>query len=74
MRSLKIEDETAQRLRKLADNIGADADRLATQVITDYIDGEERFIALVKDRVRQADAGGPFVPQDEVWKRLGLGD
>ena len=68
--SVRIDDDLKKRLDRLTDAHGLNASHLMRQAITEKLEELEEFYAV---RERLAEPFTP-VPNDEVWKRVGLAD
>ena len=68
--SIRIDDEIKQRWDALADLHGLNASHLMRQAITDKLEELEDFY-VIRERLNE-----PFepVPNDAVWKKLGIAD
>ena len=64
--TLKIEPELKDHLDRLAKSTNQSQSFLATEAIHYFIRSNACQVEAIKDAVKQADNGGPFVPHEEV--------
>ncbi|GIU04133.1 MULTISPECIES: CopG family ribbon-helix-helix protein [Shewanella] len=63
--SVRLSDESEQKLVQLAQSTGRTKSWLANQAIQDYLDREAWQIAEIQTALREAD-DGDFVPENEM--------
>ncbi len=68
---VELAPHVLERLNDLAAASGRPVAVLAAEAISDFVDVQSWQVEQIKDAVRQADAGGPFVSHERVaaWVR-----
>lgn len=66
---MKLRDDVAARLDDVSKETSRDADELVNEAVSQYLDYDERFRELVREGLRQADAG-ELRDFDEVASKL----
>ena len=69
--TLTLNDDLRARLERLAHNADRSMDEVAVEAIETYLDLDDRQVEEIEKAIAEADAGGPFVPHEEVeaWVR-----
>jgi predicted transcriptional regulator len=69
--TVRIGKDVKERLDALAESTRRSKSYLAAEAIAQYVDTNAWQVAQIKDAIREADAGGPFISHEEV-KRWAL--
>ena len=62
----RIEPKTKKRLQSLAENMNRSEAYLVSEAIESYVAANEWQVALIRDRLAEARAGGSTLTQEEV--------
>ena len=68
--SIPLPRAAKARLDTLAAAVGRSSEELAQQAIESYLDLDSRQVAAVGEALAEADAGGPFVPHEDMMAWL----
>lgn len=74
--TVRLSPEAKETLDEIARSTGRAEAELIADAIAEYIEVQRWQIEGIKEAIRKADAGGPFVPHEEIeaWaKSLGTG-
>jgi predicted transcriptional regulator len=61
-----LSDQTRERLKELANRNRKSEAEIAATLIEGALAADELEVRIIRDRLAQADAGGPFVRQEDV--------
>lgn len=64
--SLRIDEDTLERLDKTAKALDRPRSWVATEAINQFLSYQEHFIRMVEEAIAEADAGGPFLSHADV--------
>ena len=64
--TVRVSSDLKRRLNSLARSTKRSKSYLAAEALEAYVQNNAWQIELIKDRVKEADAGGPFVEHDRV--------
>jgi RHH-type transcriptional regulator, rel operon repressor / antitoxin RelB len=69
--AVRLSPELRDSLAELARSRGRSEAELAAEAIAAYVEGNTWMVEEIERAVKEADAGGPFVPHEEVeaWVR-----
>lgn len=68
--SLRINDETAKRLDKVAKDLDRSRSWVVMEAVERYIAHHDWFTTSVEKAIEAAEAGGPFVSHDDVVAKV----
>lgn len=68
--SVRLRQETRERLARLAESTGRSQAWLAAEAIEEFVDLNEWQIGAIQTALDEADAGGPFAAHDDVKEWL----
>jgi predicted transcriptional regulator len=64
--SVRLPTTRREQLEALAKSTGRSANHLANEAIASYVDANAWQVEEIRKAVAKADAGGPFVPHEQV--------
>jgi predicted transcriptional regulator len=64
--SVRLPTTRKEQLEALAKSTGRSANHLANEAIASYVDANAWQVEEIRKAVAKADAGGPFVPHEQV--------
>jgi len=68
--TIRVSPELKSKLEALARNTKRSKSYLAAEALATYVDANSWQLGLIRDRINEADAGGPFVEHDSVARWL----
>ena len=66
----RISPKTKEKLRALASSTDRSEAYLVSEAIENYVAENEWQVALIRERVAEAEAGGKIISHDEAMRRL----
>jgi predicted transcriptional regulator len=68
----RIAPKTKEKLQALAKNTRRSEAYLVSEAIESYVAANEWQVALIRERLSEAEAGGYTIPHEEIERRLGI--
>jgi predicted transcriptional regulator len=68
--TIRVSPELKNKLEALARNTKRSKSFLAAEALATYVDANSWQLGIIRQRVKEADEGGPFVSHDTVAKWL----
>jgi predicted transcriptional regulator len=68
----RIEPKTKKKLQSLARDTNRSEAYLVSEAIENYVALNDWQVALIRDRLAEAKAGGPTLTHDEVMRQVGM--
>lgn len=68
--TVRMRPEVSQKLEKIAAHLDRSRNWLINQAIEHYLDLHDWQTARIRERLKEAERGGEFIPHDEVMARI----
>ena len=68
--TVRLSNELRDKLERLARSTKRPMSHLAAEAIADYVDGHASPVQAIREAVAKADAGGPFVSDEDATRYL----
>ena len=68
--TVRLSQQLKDKLQRLAESTKRSKSYLATEAIAEYVDANALQIEAIREAVEKADAGGPFVSDEDATRYL----